>query len=205
MKVPHVIHRALAGDLAYLRFLAWQHWHHVDYTACSVADLGLPASEAHDHMHSGGPDLLRVLDTVPISATDRCIDLGSGKGASTFTLAERFTSVVGIELSPELVRIAEQNQTRLHHRRVQFLVGNALTFSDYDTFSHVYLFNSFPAVVVEAVVAHLADSLRRQPRPLTVIYKYPGTPTVEFPGFDHSVVHPARSHPFHLYCTNGCG
>lgn len=198
MILPHVIRRALAGDWAYLRFLVWQRWHRVDFSAASVAELGLPDG-SHDHMHSGGPDLLRVLDTLTITPADRCLDLGSGKGASTFTLATRFAQVVGIELSPALVAVAQRNQRRLGVSNVLFVAVDARAYRDFDAFSHVYLFNPFSDAILQAVIAEIGASLQRHPRAFTVIYKHFQTPTVDFPGFTCEVIRLPRSHAFYVY------
>ena len=151
---------------------------------------------------SGGPDLLRALRTLRIPQGSRVVDLGSGKGAAAFTLAGMFADVVGVELSPVLLKIAERNLSKLGLSNVRFISADAARYTAYDDVSHVYMFNAFPVPVLASVMQHIQTALRRQPRSFTVILKFPGVPPDVFDGFSHSVIRVPLSHPFHVFVAD---
>jgi len=64
------------------------------------------------------PGLLKLLD---LKGTEAIVEIGSGDGFFSKSLAAHAKSVVGVELSPEMVALA--NEKRL--RNVSFLVGDA--------------------------------------------------------------------------------
>ena len=199
MPLGHVMQRLRRGDFAYLRYLAAVRWYGLDVHAVSLNELGLSSERSVAYETSGGPDLDRVLRQVGIPPQSRVLDLGSGKGGACLTLARHFAEVVGVELSPALVRIAEQNAIKAGVR-VNLICADAATFTDFDRFSHLYLFNPFPPVVLTAVMQHLRASLIRRPRPFTLIYKYPGMPSVEPSLFAlKRVIRLPLSHPFFVF------
>ena len=146
----------------------------IDLGHVSVSALGLPPERACAHVGSGGPDLSRVLRSLPIKATDAVIDLGCGKGGALLTLAHfSFCRVDGIELSQGLVQIAHSNLIRMGVSNVRIFNGDAADFQDLDIYTYVYMYNPFPDVVMQRVARNLADSLARCPRQLRIIYKNP--------------------------------
>jgi hypothetical protein len=81
--------------------------------------------------------------------------------------------VVGVELSSDLIAIAERNAISLGCRNVRFIQGDAALFNDYDRVTHIYMYNPFPCAVLSQVIANLAASLKRFPRALTIVYRNP--------------------------------
>ena len=115
--------------------------------------------------------MFRALDIKP---TDRIIDVGCGKGASIITLAQfPFAKIAGVEISPELIRVAEANFARLRLHGIELHCCDATVFRDYDEYTFVYLFNPFKGPVMTPVIENLAASLKRRPRRLTIVYLYP--------------------------------
>ena len=53
-----------------------------------------------------------MLDMAALTPADRLIDLGSGDGRTVVTAARRGASALGIELNPDLVRLARQRAVR---------------------------------------------------------------------------------------------
>src|SRR6476619_5167908 len=101
---------AFGGELPQLRYELWNKWKGVDLEFVSVEDLRLPLDRAHFHSSSGGPTLARVFSAIEIPRGSVAIDLGSGKGGAAFTLSRLgFAQVIGVELSSELVAIAQRN------------------------------------------------------------------------------------------------
>jgi SAM-dependent methyltransferase len=107
------------------------------------------------------------------------VDLGSGKGRALLLAAQYpFREVVGVEVQPELNRIAQGNilrfpsEGRLCHR-ISSLCMDAREFQFPEDSVLLYLFNPFPDYVLRAVMANFESSLRARPRPAFVIYNTP--------------------------------
>lgn len=146
----------------------------IDLRPTPLAALGLTPDRANPHGNSGGPSLARLMRDLRVPSGSRLVDLGSGKGGAILTLARfGFEEIVGVELSPELIRIAEANIRRAAIPGVTLVHADAAGFVDLDRFTHVYLYHPFPCAVVERVVANLAASLVRRDRRLTLIYANP--------------------------------
>ncbi len=107
------------------------------------------------------------------------IDLGSGKGRALLLASEYpFREIIGIEVQPELNRIAQKNiilfpsdGRRCHH--ISSLCMDAREFQFPNDPILLYLFNPFPDYVLKAVMANFEKSLRARPRPAFVIYNTP--------------------------------
>jgi hypothetical protein len=146
----------------------------VDFCQVSVEELDLPECVANYYSDSGGPDLALVAKAICVPKGSRAIDIGSGKGGAVFTLGEYpFEEVVGVEISKDLIRIAEENRVRLGLRNVRFICCDARAFTEYDSYSHIYMYNPFPCNVMSDVLCNVSESLKRKPRSLTLIYKNP--------------------------------
>lgn len=107
------------------------------------------------------------------------IDLGSGKGRALFLAAMYpFREVIGVEVQRELHEIAARNIEAFHAegqqcRNVRSVCEDAREFEYPRTPLVLYLFNPFPAYVLQAVMENLSRSLRAYPRPLYLIYNAP--------------------------------
>jgi 16S rRNA G966 N2-methylase RsmD len=162
------------GQAEELGYQLWNKWKGVDFEFVSLEDLGLSPDRAHFHSSSGGPTLARVFRTVGVPPGSVALDLGSGKGGAALTLSGLgFAEVIGVELSADLVHIARCNAARLKRRNVRFVQSDAAVFSDYDGVTHIYMYNPFPREVMTQVLSNLTASLRRTPRPLTLVYRNP--------------------------------
>jgi hypothetical protein len=193
MQLSHMKDRALSGDTAYFKHLSWVTWYQLDFSGSE--------GEGNGHAGSGGPDLSKVLEEIGISPGSSIIDLGSGKGAACFTLLNHpFVAVKGVELSPRLHLIACRNAQKLGLDPRLTLEHDDATAVNLDGFSHVYLFNPFPDAIVSRVFANVRKSHFDKPRPLTIIYKYPGIPNIEPFGYrSRKVFSLPLSHPFYVY------
>jgi SAM-dependent methyltransferase len=145
-----------------------------DLANISLPELGLSVERSISHGNSGGPDLARILRVIDVPANSRVVDFGSGKGGAILTLSEfPFVEIVGVELSPALMRIAELNIQRARVQRVTFIRLDAAQFTDLDRFTHIYLYHPFPCNVVAEVMVNIAESLERTDRALTFVYMNP--------------------------------
>ena len=108
------------------------------------------------------------------------IDLGSGKGRALMLAAKLpFKEVVGVELSPELHAIAERN-LQIFQKSGQVRSGSLqcvrLDATEVDLPERpcvVFLFNPFKPPVLDIVVERIAQSYRKNPRPIFLIYVHP--------------------------------
>jgi cyclopropane fatty-acyl-phospholipid synthase-like methyltransferase len=127
------------------------------------------------YVNSGGPELAKMLSALSIDRGDIIVDIGSGKGGAAITMARfAFASVVGVEISQQLVAIAQANVAKLKlGNRVHFICSDASQFTDLDQFSYVYMFNPFPCSVMSGFLQNIAASLTRRPRLLRLIYAHP--------------------------------
>jgi SAM-dependent methyltransferase len=106
------------------------------------------------------------------------VDIGSGKGRALLLAAGYpFRQVIGVELSPELDRIARANIARYSGPELQAPItvvhGDAAGFRWPSGPLLVYLWNSFTQPVMEQVLESLRRSLTEVPRPLYVVYIHP--------------------------------
>ena len=146
----------------------------IDLSLVSVEQSGLSYERSHLHSDSGGPDLKRLLDRLPIERTDAVIDLGCGKGGAMLTLAQYpFFCVDGVELSKQLADTAVRNLQASKISNARVFCSDAADFVDLDSYTHVYMYNPFPEVVMRCVLKNINESVLRRERTLTLIYKNP--------------------------------
>jgi SAM-dependent methyltransferase len=146
----------------------------IDLSFVSVEDLGIPKERSHWYSNSGGPGLDVVLSSLPISRADAALDIGCGKGGAMLTMAKYpFARVDGVEISRELVKIAQKNLDRFGLKNASIFRCDAADFKDLDPYSYLYMYNPFEEVVIANVVDNVLRSLSRRRRKLTLIYKAP--------------------------------
>ncbi|HST09813.1 MAG TPA: class I SAM-dependent methyltransferase [Terriglobales bacterium] len=107
------------------------------------------------------------------------IDLGSGKGRTLLMASEYpFRKIVGVELLPELDRVAKKNIENYNSeaqkcQQIEALCGDAARFQFPSEPIVLYLFNPLPPAGLAQVAANLERSLKESPRPVFVIYHNP--------------------------------
>lgn len=190
-------------DYAHVKHALWLRWRRLDFGGETCADIGVPEDRGAPHAHSGGPHLDGVLKSLHIPRGSRVVDLGSGKGIALITLSQHFDTVVGVEISERLVEICKRNLRLLGLRNIWVVCSDAARFTEFDDFSHVYMFNPFPANVMHEVMQNLRRSLESHPRRLTIIYKNPYCgDVIVSAGFREVARHEMKgSHPFVVYET----
>lgn len=146
----------------------------LDFAPNSASELGLE-SGCKGHSGTGGPELMKLLSMLGLPRQWNAIDIGSGKGAACFTLAEYFNEVVGVEISAELVYSALMNRTKLKLDNVAFIVADAREYHGFDRFSLVYMANPYSVDIAKVVMANLRRSLEKAPRHCVIILKHPGS------------------------------
>lgn len=193
----------LHGRLDHFAYALWARGRRLDFSRVSVADLGLREDRAKHHSASGGVFLIDVLRELRIPPGSRVVDLGCGKGSAMCTLARfPFEEVAGVEISPAMASIAEKNLRKLNIRGWNIYIADASDFTDLDRFTHVYMFNPFPEVVMADVMRNLGASLKRTPRTLTVIYFFPTCHDILIKSGLFTITRQIDSnltHAFHIY------
>ena len=107
------------------------------------------------------------------------LDLGSGKGRAMM-LASRFPfrAILGVEIVPELVRIAKRNLAIFSApwqkcQSFELREGDAATVELPLTPMVIYLYHPFAKPVLDAFLSNLEGSLGKQPRQVWLLYFNP--------------------------------
>jgi SAM-dependent methyltransferase len=104
------------------------------------------------------------------------LDIGCGKGRTLLMAAALpFREILGVELDPNLARIAEENlaQSRdagLTPPPTRILCADAANFDLPESPCLIYLYNPFTAVILERLLDRIEASLAHRPRPLDILY-----------------------------------
>jgi SAM-dependent methyltransferase len=107
------------------------------------------------------------------------IDIGSGKGRALLMAADYpFRRILGIELLPELHRVAKENVSSYKGDSQQCfaidcVLGDACEFVFPPEPTVLYLFNPLPESGLVRLIGNLERSLQEHPRPVFVLYHNP--------------------------------
>lgn len=145
-----------------------------------VADLDI---EEHLRINTVGyqatpPELVReAIDFLNLCHSDFAfLDIGCGKGLALLVASEYpFRKIIGLELSPTLSRIAQQNAAKLLAQRnssanIQVILGDALEYPLPEGPLVVFLYNPFTGDPMKRLVSRLAAEHEVQSRDIYVIY-----------------------------------
>ncbi len=134
----------------------------------------------HSYWAIGPDDFRRALGAVAVRYEDYLfIDFGSGKGRALLLASEwPFQKIVGVEFSPDLHRIAEQNLRNFRSDRqrcgtIEPVCADATSYSLPLVPFVCYFFNPFGAEVMERVIANIERSHTEHPRPIAIVYYNP--------------------------------
>jgi len=134
----------------------------------------LPTERTHPYSDSSGIKLKKVLNSLGIAPQDAIVDFGSGKGGALITFSRYlFAKITGVEISPELVAIAEDNLKKLKISNVDMVVCDAADFTDLARYNYFYFFSPFPGEVMQQVIENIETSLTVKPRKAVIIYLNP--------------------------------
>ncbi len=144
---------------------------------------GSPSDAWNTAYYGIGPSVFhhvmaRVPESLRRSAT--FIDLGCGKGRAVLLASEYpFAEVIGVEIAPQLHRIAAENVARYAVARraeardvapMRVLLEDAANYRFPSGPLLVYLYHPFCRPVLEKVLRNLGRSLSEEPREAAVIY-----------------------------------
>ena len=170
-------------NLSPLAYALWLRYHRLEFGKANY----ISPEDGNPHRYSGGPVLAKILRSLRIPKGSVALDLGVGMGIAAITLSRYFSSVIGVDLSPELIAVAKRNVVRMKVTNIELHCVDARAFTDsLDRVTHVYMFNPFDPPVMAVVMQNLRASLARTPRRLVIIYKNPLChETVVTAGFAH--------------------
>lgn len=91
------------------------------------------------------------------------VDIGAGKGKACFYAhyLNKFSSIIGVELSKQLIEIANKNLNISRAENVSFICCDAARFDLPQIKSIVFLFNPFDQVIMETFIRNNLETLRR--------------------------------------------
>jgi len=149
-------------------------------------DYTVPAAQAQSvHMNiQYSPTKIRtaqqIFRNLPIRYEDFVfLDFGSGKGRTLLLASDHpFRRIVGVEFSPELHAIAENN-IRVYHNRgrmcqvVQSCCCDATTYPLPPDDLVLFLFNPFKYPVMANLLDNVWHSLKTHPRQIYIVYNNP--------------------------------
>lgn len=137
-------------------------------------------SEVHAYEAAPASLIRAALAAIPLRPYEfTFVDLGSGKGRVLLVASHLpFARIVGVELSEELHRIAEENVRRYRSANqrctmVSPLCMNAIEYGFGSEPLVLFLYNPFGESTIRHVLANLAASLRATPRDAYVICMNP--------------------------------
>jgi Methyltransferase domain len=163
------------GDVEY----DWEHG--VDTTSATVSWRDRLLGVFHSAYQPTDPVFFdEMLSAVPADATGfTFIDLGSGKGRTLMMASEYpFRRILGVELLPELNRVAGENLQKYKRDKQQCasmesICADARDFQFPDEPLLIYLFHPLPEPGLRKVLENLEASLRRKGRPVFILYHNP--------------------------------
>jgi SAM-dependent methyltransferase len=170
---------AYAGARRYFGYLLFDRPAGIETTrVVRLSDIGLAGDRRVDYEPSPWLALRRVLPKREVGTQDVFIDFGCGKGRVVLQAAMYpFRKVIGVELSPQLCKIArdniERSRAKFVCRDVEVVCKDVLDYDIPDELTVAYFYNPFEGPLFEAVVEKLVDSLRRKPRALRIVYMNP--------------------------------
>lgn len=169
-----LIRQVKEGDWRQVLYVIYLKLRRLDVGYVSSGDLGLSPDTGHRHENSGGPNLGRVLKNFSINKNDSILDIGCGKGGALITFSKfDFQVVDGLDISDDLLSIAKTNFKKLNIRKVKLFQANAVTFTNLDNYTFIYMANPFPCNIVKSVMLNLDMSIKKHPREITLIYYNP--------------------------------
>lgn len=98
------------------------------------------------------------------------VDLGCGKGRTLLLASEMgFRRIIGVDISPQLCRVAQQNLTR-RKVRAELACCDVREFDFPSGASRAFMYNPFYPEVMLRIAENLKISVRSHPREVYVVY-----------------------------------
>jgi SAM-dependent methyltransferase len=128
----------------------------------------------------GQPSIIRwALNIIPHYTDATFLDLGCGKGRALVVASEfPFRSVIGVEICPELVKVAKENAQvigrKLPERTpITVVNGNALDYALPEGDLIIFLYNPFEKEVITGLLTNIETALLKRDSSIWVVYINP--------------------------------
>jgi SAM-dependent methyltransferase len=143
-----------------------------------LATAGVHTDGRIPYVPSGWRSLPSALRHIKVSDDDVFLDLGCGKGRVVLQAAERpFKRIIGVELSPELIAVAQENlhavRDKLRCQDVELIQADITTWAIPDDVTILYAYNPVRGDLFMAAMKAMIASYDRNPRPMYLLYRYP--------------------------------
>jgi SAM-dependent methyltransferase len=145
----------------------------------SVLRVGYSAKKNAGYFGSQPSIIRRALNIIPNHNDAVFIDVGCGKGRALVVASEfPFRSIIGVELSPELAELAEENSqvvARNFPKRTPITVVNtdALNYGLPEGHLVIYLYNPFGKDLIRRLLTNIETALLEGDRQIRIIYYNP--------------------------------
>lgn len=169
-KYFRIIKRVLLLDINYIYNFIFLRINKLQANPVKLID----STRGYYHSASGGLELKKVLRTLNVSQS-MCLEMGVGMGIAAITLSNYFVKVIGVDISPELLIIANQNFNKMKIKNFELHLSDAKDYQVPKDITYCYMYDPFPVVVMQSFLSNLMVSLAKFPRPFTIIYKNPST------------------------------
>jgi precorrin-6B methylase 2 len=142
-------------------------------------ELGHTSHLFHEYCPTDYHSIRHVLGSLKIKSGEGAfLDFGSGLGRVVIQAAlHPFRRVIGIDISPKLNIIAQENieksMKRFRCKNVQIITSDAAEFDIPNDVTVIYFYNPFRGEVLHRVMANIHQSLNRHPRLLRVVCNVP--------------------------------
>jgi len=141
-------------------------------------ELGIAADGREGYAPVGWLRLRQILPPNTVTSDDVFLDIGSGMGrAVLLAAAYPFRRVTGVELSTQLLAIAQDNvdrcMARLRCKDVVLVNADAVDYEIPDDVTVIFMNNPIQGANFAAVVKNVLDSYDRRPRMLRIVYGNP--------------------------------
>lgn len=140
-----------------------------------LSDVGIYRSDRRDSTPVSYAAVFSMLRKIEGNKSDMTfLDYGTGKGRALCVAATfPFKRIMGVELSPQLARLAELNLECMRGRKVvdvDIRRQDATELDVPDDVNLIYFFNPFTGDSLQQVVDKIYTSLKRAPRAMFVLY-----------------------------------
>lgn len=173
----------LSETLAYTRHWLSERLHERYYGIWTRKKVDLTSLGYDEQYVSHDPcpyrGLKTILRSLPIREEDVLIDYGSGAGRAALIAARMypFKTVIGVELVPSLVGLAQQNlkqvRLKLACDDVRFLEADATTYQLPNDVTIALFINPFTGDPFQQVLANIEESLKAAPRSFLIVIVNP--------------------------------
>lgn len=147
----------------------------LDFTMRDTGLLKRSNGKCYGYSKTSEAHLQEIFKRIPNKETVRFLDIGCGKGVVLKEAAKySFQRIDGIEISSQLVETARKNFRILKMEdRIKCIHADAAVFESYGDYNVFFLFNPFPAEILENVIIKIMESRNDADSTATVIYHNP--------------------------------